>query len=128
MRLSTLTVAALLSFSGIALANDPPTTVIMTSGGAAQQFTGTLQQGGSKSFTYNVSTDRIVTLIIRARNEDCTAEMGSDADHGFVSDFGRFPATRVEHAKAGEVFKISFHQTRAAWISKIPCAYSFSIQ
>ncbi len=128
MRLSILTMAVLISLSGSALASDPPTEVVLTVGGAVQQFQGKLKQGGTKSFTYTVASDRIVTLILHARNEDCGAEMRTSADHGFMPDFSRFPATRVEHAKAGETFKVSFHQTRLAWMNKTTCNYSISIQ
>ncbi len=128
MRFSTHTIAALVSCSGVALADDTSTKVVLTPGGPAQHFSGTLKQGETKSFTYTVSTDRLVTLIIHARNEDCGAEMSTDADLSFMPYFGWFPATRVERARAGETFKVSFHQTRTAWMNKVACDYSIAIR
>lgn len=128
VRFPTLIIAAFMSSSSVTLATEPLTEVVLISGGPAQLFTGTLEQGTNKTFTYSTSTDRSVTMIIHARNEDCGAEMRSNAQHGFMSDFGRFPTTRVERAKAGETFKVSLHQTRAGRMNRTVCDYSISFE
>jgi hypothetical protein len=128
MRLSALTAALLLVTAAPLAANEQPTDVILDINGAIQTFSGSSKAGASKSFSYTAATSRAVKMTIDARNEDCGAEMRRSSELGFMPQFGRFPASRTEQAKAAETFTISFFQTRTARMANVECVFSLTVQ
>jgi hypothetical protein len=109
-------------------AKEPPREVILSEDGGAQVLSGTAAGGSRSSFTLKSVGDRIVTFKLEGDNNNCSAELQTSAQRGFMSDFGRFPTTRSEPAKNNETFVLSVFQTRGAWMNKTPCDFSLSVQ
>lgn len=128
MRLTISTFIFLALAGGAAHAVERPTVVTLTDQPQVQQFSGVSTVGVSKSYTVKTSGSRKVTFHIEADNETCGAELRTDAELGFMPEFRHFPTTRIEEADAGETFRISLFQTRAARLKGTPCTFLLSIE
>ncbi|SIR01690.1 hypothetical protein SAMN05880590_110142 [Rhizobium sp. RU35A] len=128
MRLAISTLTFFVLACGAAQAVERPTVVTLTDQSKVQQFKGVSTTGESKSYIVKTSGTRKVTFHIEADNETCGAELRTDAELGFMPEFRQFPTTRVEEAEAGETFRISLFQTRAARLKGTPCNFLLSIE
>jgi hypothetical protein len=108
-------------------AKEPPVEIFLSNDGLPAM---TIGEAGAdaRSFKLKLTSSRSVTFAVDASNETCGYELTKSSQLGFLPKKDRFPLSYTDAAKEGESYTISFYQTRSAWVTKMPCAFSFSIQ
>ena len=108
-------------------AKDPATEVFL-SADAELATVGEAASGETRAYILNVRTNGPVRFLFDAENDNCGYDISRSTQLGVLPSFGRFPVRHDEQSVAGEVYTMSFFQTRTAWVEKVACRFSLRVE
>lgn len=82
--------------------------------------------GSSRLYKVTPTSAKIVRFTING-DSACRYSLQKGALRDFQPTEGSFPFVFSDKASLGDVYILSFSQTRPAWLEGKPCSYSFSV-
>lgn len=126
MRIAIMIFALLAQTAGSA-AKEPASEIFLSKAGDLATI-GEASSGETRAYFLKVLANGPVKFLLNAENDTCGYDISKSSQLGVLPSFGRFPVRHDETGMIGDVYTISFFQTRMAWIDKKACSFSFSLQ
>lgn len=89
---------------------------------------GSTDDGVTRFYSFQVTATGRTTFRLDADNLACGYDLQKSSKLGFLPSAGRFPLRHMDKAAAGDVYTLSFFQSRSARMTKDVCTFSFTIE
>jgi hypothetical protein len=121
----TLRIALLINLSlpAFAYGRDSDAKLILS----GSQTEGSVTGGKTQSYLLQVLDTGTFVFKIDAETAACRTEIAKRSKRTQPATINQFPASYIDQAVAGDVYTISFFQSRTAWVSKTDCKFVLSV-
>ncbi len=119
------------SFSAVApslsFAFDGPQEIFLSNSDVETTVSGRAAGGSAPAYIIRALTDHPMQFSVQANSDNCGFELSKSDQLGRLTDIKSFPAKFVDDAAKGVIYKISFYQSRTAFIENVTCAFSMQV-
>lgn len=115
-----------LSISSFASANGAEPAIQAFSGPTT--VFGATGDGVTRTYSFKAIVSGNTTFRLDASNLTCGYDLQKSSKLGFLPSAGRFPIQYMDKAIAGDIYTLSFFQSRSARMKKDICTFSFTIE
>lgn len=95
---------------------------------SAPTTSGSASGGVTRSYTFTATVSGSAAFRLDGNNLTCGYDLQKSSKLGFLPRMERFPLRLVDRAVAGEIYTLSFFQSRLARTNEETCTFSFAIE
>lgn len=94
---------------------------------SGSQTEGSVTGGKTQSYLLRVADPSTLVFKIEAEAAFCRADITKRTQRSLPATILQFPASFIDQAVAGDVYTISFFQSRDAWVKQTGCRFTLSV-